>query len=292
MNRIIRIVFLLMACWYSWQVTARDNRPLKLVSYNIWNGFEGDSLRRCRFVEWTRSQLPDIMVLTELVNFKKADLQRLGQECGFPYAAISKEGGYPVGVLSKEPIEIEARFKAGFWHGMMHVRTSGVDVIATHLSPFEWQYRLKEAQKIVDYIRLRELKDYYVAGDLNAHSPLDADELAMHDSLLVRMKRWDASQPVYRNLHDGRFEFSVISTFLSAGLEDAVGRMVHPAVLRMSYPAAFLYNWEIGKKELSLLRERIDYILLSPSLMQRCVQAAVHPVEGVSDHYPVSVQLK
>lgn len=292
MKRIVRIIILLIVTGTCLLMSVQAARPLKLVSYNIWNGFEGDSLRRHRFVDWTRSQSPDIMVLTELVGFKAADLQRLGRDCGFSYSAISKEEGYSVGVLSRTPIEVEARFKAGFWHGMMHVRTAGLDVIATHLSPFEWQYRRKEAQKIADYIRLRELKDYYVAGDLNAHSPLDADELATHDSLLVRMRRWDASQPTYRNLHDGRFEYSVISTFLSAGLEDALGRMIHPAVLRMSYPAAFLYNWKIDKKELSLLRERIDYILLSPSLMQHCVQAAVHPVEGVSDHYPVSVLLK
>ena len=101
-----------------------------------------------------------------------------------------KEEGYPVGVLSKQPIEVIKKQVEGFWHGMMHVKTAGVDVIATHLSPFEWKYRLNEAQQIVDYIHRNHLKDYYVAGDLNAHSPLDADEIAGHDTLLVNMQRW------------------------------------------------------------------------------------------------------
>ena len=112
----------------------------------------------------------------------------------YPYAAIVKEEGYPVGVLSKQPIEVIKKQVEGFWHGMMHVKTAGVDVIATHLSPFEWKYRLNEAQQIVDYIQANHLKDYYVAGDLNAHSPLDADEIAKHDTLLANMQRWDLSQ--------------------------------------------------------------------------------------------------
>ena len=41
--------------------------------------------------------------------------------------------------------------------------------------------------------------------------------------------------------------------------------------------------------------ERLDYILLSPSLMEKCKSAAVHngrENEGISDHYPVSVILE
>jgi len=273
-------------------VPAQARRPMKIISYNIWNGFEGDSLRRARFVEWTRSQDADIVVLTELVGFKEKDLVTLGAVCGYPHTALLKEEGYPVGVCSKQPVEVVLRQVEGFWHGMMHVRTQGVDVIATHLSPFEWSYRLKEAERITDYIGRRQLKNYLVAGDLNAHSPLDADEISRHDSLLVNMRRWDAKQPTYRNLRNGRFDFSVIARFLSIGMEDALGRLVHPAEKRMSFPAFFLYNWKIDDKHLSLQRERLDYILLSPSLMDRCTKGEVFPLEGVSDHYPVAVWLE
>lgn len=99
----------------------------------------------------------------------------------------------------------------------------------------------------------------------------------------------------YRNLREGRYDFSVISTFLAAGMEDAIGRMVHPASARMSFPAAFLYDWQWDDKRLPQRRERLDYILLSPSLMEKCKSAAVHngrENEGISDHYPVSVILE
>lgn len=48
-------------------------------------------------------------------------------------------------------------------------------------------------------------------------------------------------------------------------------------------------------KRLPQRRERLDYILLSPSLMEKCKSAAVHngkENEGISDHYPVSVILE
>lgn len=292
MRKIVGLFIVTLLMLGTSDMSGQSNRSIKIISYNIWNGFEGDSLRRARFVEWTKSQSADIVVLTELVSFKEKDLVTLGRICGFPHTALLKEEGYPVGVLSKQLITVISKQVNGFWHGMMHVQTQGIDVIATHLSPFEWSCRLDEAAKIIDYIRQKNLKDYFVAGDLNAHSPLDADEIMMHDSLLINMQRWDASQEKYRNLRDGRYDFSVIAKFLSTGMEDAVGRLVHPAAGRMSYPAAFLYNWKIDDKRLPLLRERLDYILLSPSLMKRCVQAEVYPVEGVSDHYPVSVLLK
>lgn len=285
------------AClWVAWASLAAwgqpKEKPVKVISYNIWNGFEGDSVRRARFVAWTKEQKADIIVLTELVGFKEKDLVTLGTVCGHPHTALLKEEGYPVGVLSKQPVEVVTRRTEGFWHGMMHVRTQGLDVIATHLSPFEWKFRLKEVAGVVSYIQEKGLKDYLVAGDLNAHSPLDADEIATHDSLLLNMQRWDAGQETYRNLREGRYDFSVIASCLAAGMEDAIGRLVHPAEKRMSYPAAFLYGWKINEKQLPLWRERLDYILLSPSLMGRCTQAGVEPVEGVSDHYPVWIELE
>ena len=295
MKKFLGLILLMLLPCSALSMWGQTGQQMKLISYNIWNGFEGDSLRRARFIEWTQKQAADIFVLTELVGFKEKDLKTLGQVCGYPYAAIVKEEGYPVGVLSKQPIEVIKKQVEGFWHGMMHVKTAGVDVIATHLSPFEWKYRLNEAQQIVDYIQANHLKDYYVAGDLNGHSPLDADEIAKHDKFLGNMPRWDLLQKKYCNLREGRYDFSVISTFLAAGMEDAIGRMVHPASARMSFPAAFLYDWQWDDKRLPQRRERLDYILLSPSLMEKCKSAAVHngkENEGISDHYPVSVILE
>lgn len=101
MRKIIRLFIVILLMLGASDMSGQSNLPIKIISYNIWNGFEGDSLRSARFVEWTRSQSADIVVLTELVSFKEKDLVTLGKVCGVPHTALFKEEGYPVGGFSK-----------------------------------------------------------------------------------------------------------------------------------------------------------------------------------------------
>lgn len=292
-------VFLLscLLLWLLFPSTGRGelcgNEKIRVVSYNIWNGFEKDAGRKDKFTGWIKQQNPDIVALEELVGFTENDLKELAASYGHPYAAIVKEEGYPVGITSRKPITVVTRQVEGFWHGMLHVKTYGIDVIVTHLSPFEWQYRLKEARAITEYIRERKLDSCLVMGDFNAYSPFDADEVESHTALKANMAEWDKKQPVYRNMRGNKFDYSVLACFLSSGFADACQLFV-PAAQRMSYPAAFLYNWSWGDPRLKMLGERLDYILVSPALTPYCTQARVHngtETEGISDHYPVSVEL-
>lgn len=294
MKKVLGFIIMLLFSLCPLQMEGQSVKQLKIISYNIWNGFENDTVRRSKCINWIIRQAPDIVAFDELVEFKGKDLKDLGKAYGHPYAALVKEEGYPVGITSRYPIKVIHKQIEGFWHGMMHVHTAGLDLILTHLSPFEWSYRLKEAKQITQYIIDHQLDSCIVLGDLNAYSPYDADEMEKQDTLIANMQRWDKEQPVYRNMRDGRFDYSVLSEFFSVGLEDAIGRLVKPASQRMSYPAAFLYGWRWDDPRLSLRRERLDYILLSPSLMPFCRAAAVHngnENEGISDHYPVSVVL-
>ena len=103
--------------------------------------------------------------------------------------SFTERGWVSVGVMSKTPIEVVCRRMEGFWHGMLHVRTAGIDVIATHLSPFDWKFRQKEAKMIISYVDSLKLEDYFVAGDFNAISPLDADEIITHKTWIRNIKR-------------------------------------------------------------------------------------------------------
>lgn len=269
------------------------NGSLRVISYNIWNGFEKDTTRRTRFIEWVKKQQPAILALTELVGFTEKDLAELAASYGHPYAAIVKEEGYPVGVTSTHPITVVSKQVEGYWHGLLHVRTWGLDVLVTHLSPFEWKFRLKEAQAITAYIGSHQLDSCLIMGDFNAYSPFDADVVETHATLIGNMRNWDANQKVYRNMRDGRFDYSVLSEFLSTGLAD-VCRMYVPADQRTSFPSAFLYGWKWGDPRLKQLGERLDYILVSPALLPACTNAYIfngEENEGISDHYPVGVDL-
>ncbi len=287
----ISLFFLLFT--FSFKGIAQDTnqQTLKVISYNIWNGFEKDAARRARFVDWMNKQKPQIVALEELVGFTEKDLSELAASYGHPYVAIVKEEGYPVGLTSRQPIRVIKKQVKGFWHGMLHAQTYGLDIIVTHLSPFEWDYRLKEATAITQYIRENELNECLVMGDFNAYSPFDADEVETHTELRKNMLGWDKKHPEYGNMRGEQFDYSVLSQFLSIGFADPV-KMFAPANKRMSYPAATLYEWQWGDPRLKMLGERLDYILVSPSLAPRCVHASVHngkDLEGISDHYPVSL---
>ena len=265
---------------------------LRVISYNIWNGFEHDASRRANFINWIKGQQPDILAMTELVGFTEKDLGQLASEYGHKYYAIVKEEGYPVGITSNEPITVVKKQMEGFWHGMLHVKTHGLDMIVTHLSPHDWKFRLKEAQMLTSYIQDNQLDNCMVMGDFNAYSPFDADWVETHAQLIENMQKWDAEQETYRNMRDGRFDYSVLSKFLSIGLTDIC--LYVPADKRTTFPAAFLYGWQHGDTRLHGIGERLDYILVSPSLVSRCLDARIHngiETEGISDHYPVSVDL-
>ena len=287
----ISLFFLLFT--FSFKGIAQDTnqQTLKVISYNIWNGFEKDAARRARFVDWMNEQKPQIVALEELVGFTEKDLSELAASYGHPYVAIVKEEGYPVGLTSRQPIRVIKKQVEGFWHGMLHAQTYGLDIIVTHLSPFEWDYRLKEATAITQYIQENELNECLVMGDFNAYSPFDADEVETHTELRKNMLGWDKKHPEYGNMRGEQFDYLSLSQFLSIGFADPV-KMFAPANKRMSYPAATLYKWQWGDSRLKMLGERLDYILVSPSLAPRCVHASVHngkDLEGISDHYPVSL---
>ena len=266
---------------------------LRVISYNIWNGFEHDASRRANFIDWIKGQQPDILAITELVGFTEKNLGQLASEYGHKYYAIVKEEGYPVGITSNKPITVVKKQVEDFWHGMLHVKTYGLDIIVTHLSPHDWKFRLKEAQMLTKYIQDNQLDNCMVMGDFNAYSPFDADWVETHAQLIKNKQKWDAEQETYRNMRDGRLDYSVLSQFLSIGLTD-ICRLYVPADKRTTFPTAFLYRWQHGDTRLHGISERLDYILVSPSLVSRCVDAHIHTgieTEGISDHYPVSVDL-
>lgn len=272
---------------------AKEKQTIKIISYNIWNGFEKDASRQGRFTEWMKRQKPDIVALEELVGIDEKGLSELAASYGHPYVAIVKEEGYPVGLTSRQPIRVVKKQVEGFWHGMLHAQTYGLDMIVTHLSPFEWKYRLKEAKAVTQYICDNQLDSCLVMGDFNAYSPFDAEEVETHTELRKNMLGWDKSHPEYGNMRGEQFDYSVLSQFLSCGFADPV-KMFVPAEKRMSYPAATLYEWQWGDPRLKMLGERLDYILVSAALAPACMDAAVHngaDLEGISDHYPVSIYL-
>lgn len=285
------ILVLLCVSGYNYTHAQEEINTLRVITYNIWNGFDWgkDSLRHQKFLEWASFQKPDIFALQELCGYTQAELEQDAKAWGHDYTIILKEEGYPVGLSSRWPIELVGKHREGLWHGMLHVKTAGIDVFVVHLSPADWKFRSKEAQIITRQIDSLSNDKYLILGDFNAHSPMDADLDSKKKALLARYQMGDAKNEKHQNLRHGYWDYTAMSTFLAKGLIDVSMPFIEPSE-RFSYPTPALANiWQTAS-EIQRNQHRIDFILASPALFRHCVYSRVlngSETGGLSDHYPV-----
>ena len=267
----------------------KNVEKVRVMSYNIFNGFDWckDVERESRFVAWIQKQDPEILGLQELCGFTQERLEKLAARWGHPYAVIVKEEGYPVGITSKKPIQLKAKMVGEIGHGLLHVQTYGFDVLVTHLNPSNTHKRNQEAAKIVSYIQENKLDNCILMGDMNSHSPMDADYLEAN-AVNLTAKYGGMKSP---NLLDGQIDFSVISHFLSLPLIDICRKYVAPDK-RTTFPTPILMNQSRHKEVRKRTNERLDFLMLTPSVAQKAVDAFIFnegETEYLSDHFPIAV---
>lgn len=285
------IITLLFICHLSQAHTQKDTPTLRVITYNIWNGFDWgkDTARHQQFLDWANFQKPDIFALQELCGYTQEKLAKDAKAWGHDHAIILKEDGYPVGLTSKWPIELVNKQREGMWHGMLHARVAGIDVFVVHLSPADWKTRKREAQIVTQQMEAIGNNKYLVLGDFNAFSPMDEDINHAKKSLLARYKTGDAKNEKYQNLRHEYWDYTAMSTFFAAGLLDVSMPFLQPTE-RFSYPAPALANIWQTESEIKRNRQRIDYILASPLLAKSCVYSRIlngPETSYLSDHYPV-----
>lgn len=280
------VLFALLASLFSYaqdssleRTWRKDVEKIRIISYNILDGFDEltDTDRMNRMVNWIKSKDPEVMALQELVGFKEKDLQDFGKSYGHPHAAILKEEGYPVGITSKRPIEVVNKFVDGYWHGMLHVRTYGMDFIILHLSPSDAKIRKEEADKITAYILENKLENCLVMGDFNSVSPFDGTQLDKRN---------------YRS-RTGFIDYSIQATFLATPLVDICQMYTLPEK-RNTCPTRISYNVSKREDMHDKTGSRIDFILTTPPLLPKCVDAFIWngaDTDYLSDHYPVGIDM-
>ena len=256
---------------------------LRIISYNIWNGFEWgrDTTRLKALGLWLKERDADVVALQELCGYDEGRLRREAAVWGHDYVALLKETGYSVGLTSNRPIVVKDKMLEGLHHGALHVETHGIDFLVIHLHPGDDQFRKKEVEILMsklDWIRRRT--DYYmVLGDFNEQSPLDA-EMYHPDNTFGNGK-----QAYYH----------VLSRFLSNPLIDLVDKARQPLSERGSFPALVLGPLQNEtEQQLRARLNRIDFILASPALAPRLTHGGVirnEQTDWLSDHYPVMVEL-
>ena len=267
----------------------KNVEKVRVMSYNIFNGFGWgeDKEREDRFVEWIKQQDPEVLGLQELCTFTQEKLEKLAARYGHPYAVIVKEDGYPVGITSKKPITLKAKKVGEIGHGLLHVETYGCDFLVTHLNPSNTAKRNVEAGKIVSYIKENKLDKCILMGDMNSHSPMDAEYMEK-TAVLLTAKYGGAQSP---NLLDGQIDYSVISHFLSVPLIDICRKYVAPDK-RTTFPTPILMGASRHADVRKQSNERLDFLFLTPNLAKKAVDAFIFnegPTEYLSDHFPIAV---
>ncbi|WP_262246856.1 endonuclease/exonuclease/phosphatase family protein [Parapedobacter soli] len=297
-HRIIRgLMFLMLVAHAAGaQPGARSAQPLKVMSYNVYNGFDygRDKARAQALGAWVASQQPDVVALQELCGFTDKTLQELAATWGHDYAVILKADGFPVGLTSNKPITVKKKMIEGLWHGMLHVTTHGTDFFVVHLCPSDFATRLRESARITRYMRKNlslSNEKYVVLGDFNAHSPFDAHLDKQYPELMKWYNQLDAERKpkTRQTLSYGQLDYSVMATFLAFPLIDVCERFVDGSD-RFSFPSPLHFNPVRTRESLIPIRERLDFILVSPSLATQCTDATIvntGVADAFSDHYPV-----
>lgn len=294
MNHLFRVVFFLSVIIINTnQIQAQQN--LKVMTYNIWNGFDWgkDTQRQQNLIQWVKEQAPDVLALQELCGYDEEKLRKDAAQWGHPYVQILKEKGYPTALTSKEPIELIEKNVDNFWHGLLHVKTYGIDFFVVHLSPSDSDFRLREARQIKSRIQELQSDSFIVLGDFNSHSPLDAYWLESKVELKAGKEKKEGDK--YDNLRMGEFDYAPISEFLSI---PAVDLALNKVDFEMSYsfPAPVLIGL-YGQTAETIIqnRVRIDYILASPKLGKSCTSLKIlnqGTPETLSDHFPVMAEFE
>ena len=281
--------------------TASGADRLVVLNYNVFNSHRGGrSYADC--VKWVNSVKPDIAGWQELVGWNEAKLKKFAVDWKHPHAAALKGGGYNIGLTSRTPIEVIARQTKGFWHGYLHCRTAGLDVIVCHLWPGGVRQQMGEANQLHALVMKlhKEGREVILMGDFNAHAASDKAWLDRQQPLLNRRGPGDAKKrPEDRFIVEGKYTFPIMSRIFEAPLRDLVRDEFdkkHPqptyaqGLTLGSFPSRVLGHVKTPELQRGFL-ERIDFILTTPGLAKRCVSAKVlrEPavLETISDHYPV-----
>ncbi|SHO62199.1 endonuclease/exonuclease/phosphatase family protein [Algoriphagus zhangzhouensis] len=272
-----------------------NESSLKVMTYNIWNGFDWgkDTLRQKNLINWVKEQNPDVLALEELCGYDEEKLRKDAAQWGHPYVQILKERGYPTALTSKEPIQLIEKNVDNFWHGLLHVKTFGLDFFVVHLSPSDSDIRLREARQIKSRIKELQSDSFIVLGDFNSHSPLDAYWLEKKGDLRAKNQKKEGDK--YDNLRLGQFDYAPISEFFSI---PAVDVSLNKIDLEKSFtfPSPVLIGlYDQTAETIIQYRVRIDYILTSPELAQKCVKVEIfnHGIpDTLSDHFPVMAEFK
>ena len=261
----------LVASPFQEESPAAVNTSLRILNWNVLYAFNHGRAVDAG-IQWIDKCDPDVVALQELNGLTEASLKTLASRWGHGHAVILKEKGFPVGLTSRQPIQVVERQVQGFHHGYLHARTCGVDFFVVHF----WPGKDHEAESVAAKIRplIESNRQVVLLGDFNNHSRRDQTFLESRDAVTPR--------------------YAVVDLFESIGLVDLVH--AHQPGQKYSCPSPItIPRWSADLEEVASKRQRIDFVFADATFskfVQRSEIRISTSLDEISDHYPVVVEFE
>lgn len=275
-SRFLRVTLAFLAFSVS-LLQAAEERPLKVLTYNVLYGFNHQKATDLG-ADWIAEQSADVVALQEMNTYTQDKLTALARKWNHPHSVILKEKGFPVGLTSKTPIEVIEKRVKDMWHGYLHCKVRGIHIFVVHLSPSKHDVRVREAGILSAKIKplLAAKEKVILMGDFNCNSPLDKSWLEGRPST----EKWRKLLP-----ENADPDYVTMSKFLALGLTDLVHTKQPQEKIQLgTFPTTIKEQSRPGNNW------RIDFILTDPLLAKTCTSASTprdKAVHKISDHFPV-----
>ena len=265
------LLIMAFACMVNVGVTdAVENDTLKIVNWNVLYGFNHhNSIEEAS--RWIDAQKPNIIAFQELNGISEKSLGEHAKKWRHSYAVTHKEGGFPVGLTSKKPIEVLERTFKGYHHGFLHCKTYGIHFFVVHF----WPGKSKEVDRILNRTTtlLEQKEKVIILGDFNGCSR--KDEAFLMSSATLRKR-----------------DYTFVDKVEAKGFVDIVHK--HDPEAKVSCPSPItIPRWSKDMEELKLKRYRIDFVFADALLAKDSRSGTISlakQIDTISDHYPVIVE--
>ena len=249
-----------------------SSESIKIINWNVLYGFNhGNAVNEGS--TWITKQQADVVALQELNGISEDQLAEYSSAWNHPHAVTHKETGFPVGLTSKEPIQVIERIQKGGHHGYLHCKTYDIHFFVVHF----WPGVFFEINRITDKVKklLEEKQKIIILGDFNGCSRKDESFLKSNATLR-------------------KVDFEFVDRTETAGLIDLVHK--HDPSAKISCPSPItIPKWTQTMEELIMKQYRIDFIFSDSILAKQSISGTISrdkEIDTISDHYPVIVELK
>ncbi len=253
----------------------------KIISYNVLEGLQQDSVNQQIFVKWISEIDPDVVAFQEMNKFTQKSLENLAREYNHPYAILSKLDGYPVAITSKYPIVNVQKVVDNMWHAYIYANIDNIHFFVIHFSPHSLMKRLEEVDMILAHARtLPEDEPILIMGDFNSMDRSDAKQY--NDTMVEGMRKREREHAHIRNLNNGDIDYSVMDQLKQNGFIDTF------------WLTNDTFKPSVTTPRFGTPSRRIDFIWANKTAAGKVVNGTIIHDEQtniMSDHYPVYIEL-